>query len=630
MKRKRNSDLKNSNVVFNKDERTYIKRIEAFLLNLLRTKPMSFQDIVCLAEGAYPTDVLQALQNLVLSKNLKRHGELYCVQGLKSKSERSQFADTPLFPESQSTLNPANSFADPHLADYDWRYSAKAREEITKRLRQFIECNSEIAFFGAPTLFLSLYRKKLHLTLFDSSSSILADLESSGVSNGLVHHNLFDSLPEFSDKFDVIVADPPWYMPFHKAFILRSSEFLKELGLLMLSVPPWLTRPDAVADRSEIVTFAAKAGFNLSEVAPGVLLYECPKFEKIALAMQGVRCGNWRLGDLFIFRKIRQAIPSLKVSYPKDEPRWDEYRLGNIKIKIRQQAHIDSGKLKIKYVSDCGPFLATVSRRYPLKSRIDLWTSNNVAYSIKRVDIVKFALDKLQSGESPKTVIEGLDTKLAKTELRALLELLTNITTPYEIEDVKHTRRPQSIVGKRSCLDSTSYVKDFILSNVLPSVRDSFWQQRLSETLLDSPFANDIHLAVFVGPYLELILEGRKTVESRFSSRRCAPYQRVRSGDILLLKRSSGPVVGLCEVGSVWFYRLDAESWQIIKTEFAQALCVQDPSFWENRQHASYATLMRIQHVCPIAPTKFVKYDRRGWVRLTDNDVQGQIRLQYG
>ncbi|NEO46376.1 MAG: ASCH domain-containing protein [Moorea sp. SIO4A3] len=135
-----------------------------------------------------------------------------------------------------------------------------------------------------------------------------------------------------------------------------------------------------------------------------------------------------------------------------------------------------------------------------------------------------------------------------------------------------------------------------------------------------------LHLAIFVEPYLQFILDGEKTVDSRFSTRRFAPYNRVEKGDVVLLKKSSGPIVGICQVSYVWFYELDPESWRTIKG-FADAICAQDPDFWKQREAASFATLMRIQNVKPIEPIKFVKRDRRGWVVLHERSNQLQLDL---
>lgn len=123
-----------------------------------------------------------------------------------------------------------------------------------------------------------------------------------------------------------------------------------------------------------------------------------------------------------------------------------------------------------------------------------------------------------------------------------------------------------------------------------------------------------LHIAVFVEPYLRYILERRKTIESRFGVRRSPPYGQVREGDILFLKRSGGPVCGVCKVSQVWFYRLNRSSWNEIRKQFSEALCAQDPQFWKDREAATFATLMRIENVRRLDPIEIRKRDRRGWV----------------
>lgn len=142
---------------------------------------------------------------------------------------------------------------------------------------------------------------------------------------------------------------------------------------------------------------------------------------------------------------------------------------------------------------------------------------------------------------------------------------------------------------------------------------DAFWETYLAP-LSEECFAFSVHLAIFVEPFLGYVLDGSKTVESRFSVKRCAPFGKVRQGDVLLLKRTGGPVVGLTHVRSVWSYHLDPSSWREIREEFAKALRAEDPEFWRNRRKASYATLMLIDHVRSIDPIAWKKADRRAWV----------------
>jgi hypothetical protein len=126
-----------------------------------------------------------------------------------------------------------------------------------------------------------------------------------------------------------------------------------------------------------------------------------------------------------------------------------------------------------------------------------------------------------------------------------------------------------------------------------------------------------LHLAVLIEPYLTYILEGRKTVESRFNVHPRPPYRRVHTEDLLLLKQASGPIVGVCRAGAVWNYQLDPDSWGEIKRHFAAALCAQD-SFWDERARAAYATLIRIENVQPMPALAIPKRDRRGWVIVAD------------
>jgi ASC-1-like (ASCH) protein len=155
------------------------------------------------------------------------------------------------------------------------------------------------------------------------------------------------------------------------------------------------------------------------------------------------------------------------------------------------------------------------------------------------------------------------------------------------------------------------------LSQLLDS--DPIWKDNLLK-VISSRIA--LHLAVFREPYLTFLLEGKKTIESRFSLKRQAPYNQISEGDIILLKRASGPIVGLCQVEDAWFYKLDSRSWREIKNEYFKEIYVQDQSFWDERQFASYATLIRVQNTRLISPIKYPKRDRRGWVVLLPRESQ--------
>jgi len=167
----------------------------------------------------------------------------------------------------------------------------------------------------------------------------------------------------------------------------------------------------------------------------------------------------------------------------------------------------------------------------------------------------------------------------------------------------------------------------FIKSALIEQIRDAvahdpFWEPYINDLVMKWPPLVAVHLGIFVEPYLQYILHGQKTVESRFSVHRHPPYGAVKEGDVLLLKEVGGPVVGISQVGTVWEYELDPDSISELRSEFAAALCAQNPAFWEDRAAASFATLMRLERVRSIQRITVEKRDRRGWVVLRSRSRQ--------
>jgi hypothetical protein len=126
-----------------------------------------------------------------------------------------------------------------------------------------------------------------------------------------------------------------------------------------------------------------------------------------------------------------------------------------------------------------------------------------------------------------------------------------------------------------------------------------------------------VHLAVLVEPYLQFVLDRTKTIESRFSRRRCPPFGRVSEGDVILLKRAGGPVIGLCTVSDVWSYQVEPGTLTEIRDRFGSAIQPQD-GFWDDRREAAFATLMRVEGARTLPDIRVPKRDRRGWVVLRE------------
>lgn len=419
----------------------YTRRLARHFLRLISREPLNFSELVRMGGGAYPTEVQRILHSMVAAGDVNEVNGIYSLP----RHTEERLIDFKTAAEEQASLLKTESdympsrlasftFSDPHPADYDWRYTSTTVAELSRRLDSLIGDDTKIALFGTPTLFLQLVRRRGHTALFERSQSILEDLKSMGFKDGVIKHDLFDPISSPKREYDAVVADPPWYPDFYRAFILRSTELLQDEGLLFISVLPWLTRPSAIEDRAEILRFAAQAGFDLVEVVPNLLTYESPKFERIALALKGLDCGNWRAGDLFVFRRINEPAPSIAVERPKDEPEWDEYRLGRRKVKLRRRPEEYGTRFGFRPADEDGRTFGDVSRRSLFRPRIDLWTSDNLAYSVDRLEILRQALKRLQWGEAPYTIAEdlGINYALSVEEVRTLANLLRELVEESE------------------------------------------------------------------------------------------------------------------------------------------------------------------------------------------------------
>lgn len=146
-----------------------------------------------------------------------------------------------------------------------------------------------------------------------------------------------------------------------------------------------------------------------------------------------------------------------------------------------------------------------------------------------------------------------------------------------------------------------------------------FWLTYLSDATRPKSRIG-IHVAIFAQPFLSMVLSGEKTIESRFSRNRCAPYGEIDDGDIILLKEVAGPICGLALARRIWCYDLGTEPIDRIRHHFGAGICAND-EFWTSRADALYATLIEIGSPASIEPVSCNKRDRRGWVSLRSRQM---------
>lgn len=126
------------------------------------------------------------------------------------------------------------------------------------------------------------------------------------------------------------------------------------------------------------------------------------------------------------------------------------------------------------------------------------------------------------------------------------------------------------------------------------------------------------HLAILNKPYLEKIINGIKTIESRFSKVRQPPFRLVECGDILFLKQTAGDIIATALVKQVNFFGPFAQGGALtIMDKYQEGLALGE-DFRTLKAESRYATLMHLTEVKRNKPIKVEKSDRRPWVILNN------------
>lgn len=140
-------------------------------------------------------------------------------------------------------------------------------------------------------------------------------------------------------------------------------------------------------------------------------------------------------------------------------------------------------------------------------------------------------------------------------------------------------------------------------------------EKQLTKEEINDIKNRQMHLGIFTEPYLSYILNGKKTIESRFSKNKIAPYNQINNGDIVIIKKSSGNVVGYFTAKNVLCFDLSVTTIEKIKNEYGKALCVDD-SFWQSKKNSNYATLIEIDNLVLLSPFTINKKGMQTWIKL--------------
>lgn len=467
----------------------------------------------------------------------------------------------------------------PHCLDYEWWFSTDSMEKAFKNLlnNHPFELPRKMAFLGAPILasYISYFLPETKIIILDKSGSTLENIKKNILNKNIstIHYNAENKIPnELIGIADMVFFDPPWYPEYYDLFMRRAQQLtFGHYSSIGIALFPAFTRPSSLKERKKVIIKAMNLGFNLIKLEPDAVSYETPFFEKETLEKNKISSKNWRKGDMIIFLNDGKKLPENVECRIEEE--WEDFLVGKIKVKIKKKneelSKYIAPKILIKNPEDA--VLYSVSRRSPIRKNIDLWTSTNIGLKIEGWKTMSLILDGISKGKN-------------------LEEISETILLNFSNLDKNQIKRDITIVYQT--------LKDLLIMN-----ENEHKPQ---------------HLAILVQPFLDLILKGEKTIETRFTKVKCPPFQKVKEGDIILLKKSGGLVVGEITAGKVeYFSDLSPEKMEELKKYSSEICADYDPYFWEKRKDSRYISFIHIARVKKYeTPYPFPKNDRRAWLIL--------------
>ena len=123
-----------------------------------------------------------------------------------------------------------------------------------------------------------------------------------------------------------------------------------------------------------------------------------------------------------------------------------------------------------------------------------------------------------------------------------------------------------------------------------------------------------VHVAIMDKETINKILNGSKTIESRFSKNKITPYQKVSIGDTIYLKETGKDIIATFLVDRVvYFDNITPDIMKVIREKYGKFINASD-DYWNLKNDTNYGTLIYIKNPISIKPIKFNKKGRAGFV----------------
>lgn len=316
-------------------EENFGRKVEQWVEAGVAAGPKDFDQLLKHLPSVHPTAVVDAFLSLVAKRRIDANTLARLSPRIAVESRASWTAYSVLPP--------------PHPLDYEWRFTTQSARFLLDLAVEVCRFREKVLLFGTPGLaFHAIARARRYATTFLG--------EDNPVTRRLIGLNREVGHPlciQFCGmdagqhgRADAVVLDPPWYLD-HICPMLASADAACNVeGHLLISLPPDGVRSSAVEDRVKVMNFAEKLGLRTVGAHALALTYETPFFEKNALAACGIQIGgDWRRGDLVVFRKVIDSSSRTRSSTARMGGYWRDIEIGRMRLLVRRNTATRKGRV---------------------------------------------------------------------------------------------------------------------------------------------------------------------------------------------------------------------------------------------------------------------------------------------
>jgi len=274
---------------------------------------------------------------------------------------------------------------EPHILDYDWRYTP----ETVMILSGLVRYSESVLAVGTPSL--ARYLESIgHQVLLVDRQPIHAVRNHRQIEPG-------SSPPDFG-KSTIAIIDPPWYLTDAKVWIAWTAHGIEPRGQMLVSLWPDTTRPTAAKEFEELKSWVSQwAEFEILDVVPQ---YDAPLFEEAALkASESPSMGlSPRYGRLVSVRPRTLPVP---LGHSELRSTWIRFVVDDYQLAICLKENKTLTCPVVQHPRAKHWMWPYVSKRARERDLINLWSSRNEVALLRDPELAVETLRRALKADDP-------------------------------------------------------------------------------------------------------------------------------------------------------------------------------------------------------------------------------------